>query len=69
MQTGSSGILFLRELDAMIARAESACEKLRLAASDANLDARKRRRVDAEWRTMTDIAERLRATRRSQLDE
>ncbi len=69
MNAGPSAYIGLAELDAMIARAEAACEKLRLAASDTNLGARKRRRIDAEWRTMMDIADRLRASRRSPVDE
>jgi hypothetical protein len=64
MHVGSSAFIGLSELDAMIARADAAYQRLKLAAADGAIKARRARRLGSEMRTMGDIRDRLKAERR-----
>ena len=66
MTTGGTRALHLGQLDDMIARAEAACERYRLAASERRLSPPTSRRRRAAWTTMQASLARLRALRSEQ---
>ena len=65
MTTGGTRALHLGQLDDMIARAEAACERYRLAASERRLSPPTSRRLGA-WLMMRASLARLRALRGEQ---
>jgi len=63
MTTGGTRALHLGQLDDMIARAEAACERYRLAASERHLSPPTSRRRLRAWLMMRASLARLRALR------
>ena len=59
--------VFLTELDAMIVRAEAACEKLRIAALEPGLTERRARTIELNKRKASETLDRLGLARKNQL--
>lgn len=67
MRANPSTSVFLVELDAMIARVEAACERLRIAASDPGLSTRRARTIRLNRRKMDQTLMRLGLARKRRL--
>ena len=67
MRASPSTSVFVVELDAMIARAKAACERLRIAASDPGLSTRSARKIRLNRRKMGQTLMRLGLAREKQL--
>ena len=67
MEANPAMSVFLVELDAMIARAEAACEKLRLAASKPGLTRQRARTIELNKRNLNQTLVRLGLARKNQI--
>lgn len=67
MEANPAMSVFLVELDAMIARAKAACERLRIAASDPGLSMQRARTISLKRRKMDQTLMRLGLARKQQL--
>ena len=67
MEANPAMSVFLVELDAMIARAKAACERLRIAASDPGLSMQRARTISLKRRNMDQTLMRLGLAREKQL--
>ena len=67
MEANPAMSVFLVELDAMIARAKAACERLRIAASDPELSMQRARTIISNRRKMRQTLMRLGLARKKQL--
>ena len=67
MEANPAMSVFLVELDAMIARAKAACERLQIAASDPGLSMQRARTISSNRRKMRQTLMRLGLARKKQL--
>ena len=67
MSANPSTSVFVVELDAMIARAKAACERLQIAASDPGLSMQRARTISSNRRKMRQTLMRLGLARKKQL--
>src|SRR4051812_27695213 len=66
MYDREAALLNLAELDAMIARAEAACERYRVHAEESGVHPQTARMRYQKWRSMEDTLSRLRAQRETE---